>query len=174
MRTPLATALVLVITCTMARTCNATMPPYPPYPVGIPLVEHHSVPIKRTIGYGKASGFKERALFALADQANWKRVWDKHVANQHTHPALPAVDFKTEMVIAIFFRPGSGGGSIVKVAMLERNNKPELVRVYYSESKHSSTAEQLFHIVVIKQAKMPAQFYRLNDKRKSGGQYSFE
>lgn len=125
----------------------------------------HLVPIKRTIDVGQYSGLTRQAELVLKDQASWKRVWDEHVSNvmtsNWTQPALPQVDFKNEMVVAMFFGEGKNGhhgGSITQIT--ETSTK---ILVCYLEDTSSGGITTMaithpFHIVVIKRSDKPVFF----------------
>ena len=78
------------------------------------------------IGNGQ---FKERANRVIRDQADFQAFWN----NLHGHidptPAIPDVDFESEMVIAVVLGQRSSGGFSVAVDAIVRSGNSVGVRV---------------------------------------------
>ena len=63
-------------------------------------------PMLRTIDKGTESNVDDAKTVVVRDAAAWKKLWQGHAPDR----ALPAVDFSSEMVVAVFLgsRPTSG------------------------------------------------------------------
>jgi len=93
----------------------------PPIPSGSEDVAVHSpvpghVPgVPLTI----ASGISDRLRLVVRDRATWESLWQEIFARISPHPALPEVDFATDMVLVASMgsRPSGGYGILVDGAV---------------------------------------------------------
>ena len=54
------------------------------------------------ISEGSFSGINTKTEKVVDSQSQWTTLWDQHVSIQVPKPALPAVDFSSSVVVAIF------------------------------------------------------------------------
>ncbi|MBI5065915.1 protease complex subunit PrcB family protein [Candidatus Woesearchaeota archaeon] len=62
------------------------------------------------ISKGAHSAHNERTHYKISDNVTWNKVWTKTFANCSSIPAVPSVDFSTEMVLAVYMGAKSSGG----------------------------------------------------------------
>ncbi len=61
----------------------------------------------RTLEQSAHSGVRVAQNLVIRDASAWAELWGRHVAGQSPAPALPALDFSKEMVLALFAGPKS-------------------------------------------------------------------
>ena len=70
--------------------------------------------------YQYSSGYADSARLVIRDEAAWSDVWTRLVSNSGPKPALPSVDFATEMLIVATLGTRSSGGYSIKVTAAEQ------------------------------------------------------
>lgn len=76
----------------------------------------------QTIAKGVRSGIREFLETVIRNDAEWRALWQRHTSLQSTPPPLPAIDFKNELVIAIFLGEKPTGGYAVEITSAERSD----------------------------------------------------
>ena len=84
-----------------------------------------------TIDTGAQSGIRggQPQLFKIETEPEWEEFWSRHQAIVTPQPALPAVDFSREMVIAVVDRTEPSGGFLLEIAAIEEAEGSLVVRV---------------------------------------------
>jgi protease stability complex PrcB-like protein len=81
-----------------------------------------------TLGKGINSGIREPAQVVVRSQSEWVALWGRHLRTRTAPPPPPAVDFTTEMVVALFLGERSTGGYEIEVTQVERTDPGLAVR----------------------------------------------
>jgi hypothetical protein len=116
-----------------------------------------------TIEQGQHSGIKSRWMTALKRKADWQELWNKHTSNQHPQPPLPKIDFKKEMVIAVFPGGHTSGGYSVHITNVEATRTGIEVTYKHMGSGGigggvTTALSEPFHIVRVKTSKKSVNF----------------
>lgn len=123
-----------------------------PFPSSSPFTEHQIT--FETISKGYYSGHVARKDYVIVEGTEWRKLWNVVYANTSEPPALPSVDFNTEMVIAVFQGgKGSSGYAIEVTSILEKPSSLEVAVKEYSPGKESIVLPALtapFHIIKVK------------------------
>jgi hypothetical protein len=125
---------------------------------GTPVEQTVRIP-HATIEQGQRSGIRDRKLVVVRTPAEWKALWRAH-RSQGTQP-VPAIDFQTEMVVAVFAGEKSTGGYRVEIVCVEANQQ---VRVLYREAQPPPDAiriqvlTQPYHIMKLQRVDRPVVF----------------
>lgn len=75
------------------------------------------------------SGIDERARLVVRDSAQWVEVWARATKRDPTPPALPTVDFRTDMVVLVGMGRQPSFGDAVRVRSVERSTSGRRVIV---------------------------------------------
>jgi hypothetical protein len=81
-----------------------------------------------TLGKGTNSGVREQAQVVVRTQSEWVSLWGRHMRTRTAPPPPPAVDFSTEMVVALFLGERPTGGYAIEVTRVERTDTGLSVR----------------------------------------------
>jgi hypothetical protein len=111
---------------------------------------------------GSQSGVAEAGQRVARTQAEWDQLWSRMTANQVPASAPPKVDWKAEMVVALFMggRPTGGYGVTIKSVT---TGEKEIV-VAYEETAPPPDAitiqalTQPYAMAVIKRSSLPVRF----------------
>lgn len=113
------------------------------------------------------SGIKKARHAAVLDQAAWAELWNQHVAGYAPAPALPAVDFGTQMVVAVFLGERANGCASVAISGVASNGAA--LQVAYQEGKppadNVSCAQVVSapaHLVRLPKSALPVEFVLTN------------
>ncbi len=68
---------------------------------------------------GGFSGIDQAQETVLKNEKGWKNFWKNHVKNVEPAPPLPAVNFETHDIIAVFSGSQSSGGYSVEITKIE-------------------------------------------------------
>lgn len=114
-----------------------------------------------TIDIGTQSGYHKRAEIVIKDENEWERIWNLHTSNLDQIPRIPKVDFKTEMVIAIFRGEFPSSGFETEITNITEFSDKIVVTV--TETNHLGgmlldVMTYPFHIVKIKRSELPVEF----------------
>jgi len=71
-----------------------------------------------TIEQGSYSTLSERQSIVIDNAEEWKELWETMHANRQPLPELPQIDFKKEMVLAVFQGQQATGGYSIEVAKI--------------------------------------------------------
>jgi PrcB C-terminal len=110
----------------------------------------NSVPFQ-TVAKGFRSGISEPLQTVARNDAEWQTLWQKQVAVQSNPLPPPAIDFKNELVAAVFLGEKPTGGYSIEIVGAEKTNGS--LTISYSETMPRSGSmltqafTQPFHIV---------------------------
>jgi PrcB C-terminal len=105
----------------------------------------------QTVAKGFRSGIREPLQTVARNDAEWRTLWQKQVAAQSNPPPPPAIDFKNELVAAVFLGEKPTGGYSIEIVGAEKTNGS--LTISYSEtvprpgSMLTQAFTQPFHIV---------------------------
>lgn len=77
----------------------------------------------RVLAKGTHSGITRPVHEVVKSEEAWKKLWAEHTAGTEPAPALPAVDFKREMVVAALSGEQRTGGYGVEIVSVEAGPK---------------------------------------------------
>ncbi|MFT5291133.1 MAG: hypothetical protein ACI82F_003209 [Planctomycetota bacterium] len=137
-RTSLLTSLLAsLLTFSLVASCSSSgdncCPPVEPGQPGLPV--EGPLPID-VLEQGVSSGVTESLSTCIHSEERWRAFWDRHVNQYLPKPALPPVDFSTDMVVVVTLgtRPTAGygleisalslGGEVLVVESLETKPAP--------------------------------------------------
>ncbi len=111
-----------------------------------------------TLDRGSQSGIEDRREIVVEDAATWRSLWENHTEGQQPAPDRPAVDFSSEIVVAIFkgqSPDGCHGAEITNVTSATASDGSTEVSVEASYYKVTGGAcsQQItypFHIVKVR------------------------
>jgi len=107
----------------------------------------------RTIAKGVRSGVRESLQTVARNNAEWQALWQKHATAQSNPTPPPSIDFKNEIVAAVFLGDKPTGGYAIEIVGAEKTDGPLMIS--YSEksprpgSMQTQAFTQPFHIVRI-------------------------
>jgi hypothetical protein len=105
----------------------------------------------QTILSGHRSGVREPLETAARNHAQWKALWEKHVSTEPHPPALPAVDFPREIVVAVFLGEKPTGGHDIEITSVDQRDGGLVVSFAAKSPQSGSIVTQAFtqpfHIV---------------------------
>jgi hypothetical protein len=106
-----------------------------------------------TVLKGNRSGVREHLEAVARNQADWKALWQKHVSTEPNSPALPAIDFSRETVIAVFLGEKPTGGHDIEITGVEQRDGSLVVSFVERSPQPGSVVTQAFtqpfHIVKV-------------------------
>ncbi|MEK7398156.1 MAG: protease complex subunit PrcB family protein, partial [Candidatus Poribacteria bacterium] len=114
-----------------------------------------------TIGIGTQSGYHKRSALVIKDNAEWEKIWNLHTSNLDQIPRIPAVDFKTEIVIAIFRGEFRTSGYATEITNITEFSDKIVVTVTETDENGGFVLDVLtypFHIVKLKRSELPVEF----------------
>lgn len=104
---------------------------------------------------GDSSGIEDAKELVLKNERGWKNIWKNHIRNIVPPPPVPAVDFNSNDVIAVFLGTRSSGGHSVIIGDIEETTwegSPARI-VHYKTTEpgpgmmNTMALTQPFHIV---------------------------
>ncbi|NLH49806.1 MAG: protease complex subunit PrcB family protein [Myxococcales bacterium] len=84
---------------------------------------------------GQYCGVKEAGVRVVVDPGQWSQLWRNIHANCEPQPPLPAVDFKTQAVVAVFMGIRPTGGFAVRIQEVRRDGANLVVTVRETEPR---------------------------------------
>lgn len=116
----------------------------------------------REIERGASSGVSEALYVAVASEAEWRALWERHVSNRLPAPEPPEVDFREERVLAAFMGERRTGGYAVQIHSV-RVEGGELVAcvLLHEPPPDGATTDALtqpHHVVAVSGADEPVRF----------------
>lgn len=111
---------------------------------------------------GSQSGVAEPGQRVARTQAEWGQLWTRMSAGQVPPPAAPKVDWKSEMVVALFMGERPTGGFGVAIKSVTYGDK-EIV-VAYEETAPSPDAITIqaltapYAVAVVRRGSLPVRF----------------
>lgn len=117
-----------------------------------------------TIDKGFRSGIKERKFVVIKTEKEWEEFWRLHKKTFLPEQQIPPVDFKQEMVIAVFSGEKRTGGYGIEIKRVEENLEKSQLEVFFLETHLSPKSmvtqdlTQPCHIVKLKKVDVPLVF----------------
>jgi hypothetical protein len=117
-----------------------------------------------TIEKGFRSGIKERKFVVIKTEKEWEEFWRLHKKTFLPEQQIPPVDFKQEMVIAVFSGEKRTGGYGIEITRVEENLGKSQLEVFFLETHPSPKSmvtqdlTQPCHIVNLKKVDVPLVF----------------
>lgn len=116
-----------------------------------------------TIAAGQRSAITTPIQVVIRDAAAWVRLWSRHAGAATAHP--PAVDFGTEMVIALFAGRASASTAVAVARILYESDRV-VVQYTLGERRPLPMGEEgpaatPFHIVRVARSTLPVTFQLL-------------
>src|SRR5919108_3449580 len=106
----------------------------------------------QTIAKGYRSGVREPLQTVARNQAEWDSVWKKHSV-QTNPPPSPFIDFKKQIVVAVFLGEKPTGGYDVEIIRVEQSDGALVIHYREKSPLPGSIAIQAltqpFHIIQI-------------------------
>ena len=144
----------------LSATTTPTTAPSPAITDGLPANGSNPTPLAggapvafETIDVGTASGIAggQPQVFRIDTESEWEEFWSRHQAILTPQPALPAVDFTQEMVIAVLDQQKSSGGFLLEITAIEEAEGNLVIRVNRRvpepDCAVAAVITQPFHIV---------------------------
>lgn len=111
---------------------------------------------------GANSGVMSKRLVVVRDVNEFTELWNDHAANVIPQPALPDVDFGTDMVIGAFMGQQPTGGYAIEIEEIRENDAFMVVEVEMQTPGDNCVLTQAttqpFHIVLVPDTELPVQF----------------
>ena len=127
------------------------------------------VPISfSTIDKGLQSGIKGRKFVVIKTDKEWEDFWRLHKRTFLPQQPIPHVDFKQEIVIAVFSGEKRTGGHGIEIKRVEQNLEKGQLEVFFLETHPSPGAmviqglTQPYDIVKLKKFDIPVVFIAVN------------
>jgi len=117
-----------------------------------------------TIEKGFRSGIKERKFVAIRTEKEWADLWRLHEGPFSPEQHISLIDFKQEMVIAVFSGEKRTGGYGIEIRRVEENLEKSQLEVFFLETHPSPKSmltqalTQPYHIVKLKKVDVPLVF----------------
>ena len=117
-----------------------------------------------TVDQGFSSGMRDRRFIAIKTQKEWESLWREHKSAGSPSKAVPAVDFKQEMLVGVFSGERSTGGYGIEITKIEEDLAKNQLNVYFREtgpppgSMVVQMLTQPYHIVKLKRVDFPVVF----------------
>lgn len=96
-----------------------------------------------SIDNGIVSGIEEKSEWLIRTDEEWKSFWRKHKSTETPPTQAPRVNFKSEMVIAVFAGTKPSGGYTAKVAHVTRSDESITVDAVLNKPKPGSMNSQM-------------------------------
>jgi hypothetical protein len=114
-----------------------------------------------TIDHGQHSHIADAREVLARSAAEWTKVWREHAPTQ----PLPAIDFATSMVAAVFLGARRTGGFDVEITGTESQGRTLVVTYRANEPARSAPGLQVltspYHIIRIPRHDGPVRFSRV-------------
>jgi hypothetical protein len=111
---------------------------------------------------GNHCGYTEPERLVVKTKNQWGEVWGKMHRLRLSTPELPVIDFKKEMVIAVFMGERKTGGYEIEITRVTQRENKIFVEVEEkeppSESLQTMALTQPYHIILIKRSSLPVRF----------------
>lgn len=118
----------------------------------------------QTLGKGNNSAITVPRRVVIRAETDWRRLWLEHIAGLVPSPPLPQVNFRSDMVIAIF-RGETEGGFPITITEIEKRST-ELV-VFFEELSPPpgfplgvAVIRQPYHVVQVEWLSLPVMFQK--------------
>ena len=101
-------------------------------------------------------------IVVISTEDEWKKVWSQVSSPQLLKPALPEVNFETEIVIAVSMGERQTGGYGIEIKRIVRHVEEIIVEVEEQHPRPDSLVTmaltQPYHIVIIPKFDLPVRF----------------
>jgi hypothetical protein len=111
---------------------------------------------------GNHCGYTEPERLVVKTKDQWGEVWGKMHRLRLSTPELPVIDFKKEMVIAVFMGERKTGGYEIEIKKIVERENEIIVEVEERgpppESLQTMALTQPYHLIVIPKSSLPVTF----------------
>ena len=111
---------------------------------------------------GNHCGYTEPERLVVKTKDQWMEVWRKMHRLRLSTPELPLIDFKKEMVIAVFMGERKTGGYEIEIIRVTQKESKIFVEVEEkeppSDSVQTMVLTQPYHLIVIPKPSLPVTF----------------
>ena len=107
----------------------------------------------QTLAIGNRSGCETAAKMLITSEAEWQRVWAKHIATDDLKMSAPPVDWSRKSVVVLL--GGRTAGSL-EVQHIQRTE--EATTIYYVAATTGAGAVQPFHFALVDTPRGPVRF----------------
>lgn len=115
-----------------------------------------------TIERGYYSGYKAEERLLVRTERTWKKVWNIHTRQRTPNPSLPVINFKKEMIIAVFRGERQTSGYQVEITGIEKKGSEIVVTIKETSPQPGDIVmpilTQPYHIVKTKRSIRPVRF----------------
>ena len=117
-----------------------------------------------TVDRGFRSGIKERKLVTVKSEKEWGELWRLHKGAFLPEQPVLHVDFKQEMIVAVFSGEKKSGGHGIEITKIEEDQKKGELIVFFLETRPPPKAmvtqaiTQPYHIVRTERIDLPVKF----------------
>jgi PrcB C-terminal len=140
-----------------AMSACAAESPLPPNSAQMPIA-------LTTIQKGNFSGISEPLQTVIRAQAEWESLWKHHTSIQSPPSPLPSVDFRMDMIAAVFLGQKSTGGYEIEITGADFNNSvlniSYVIRSPVGGGPAIQALTQPFHIVKLPRSEAQGKFSR--------------
>ncbi|MEH6436732.1 protease complex subunit PrcB family protein [Massilia sp. DD77] len=117
------------------------------------------------------SGVATAREVVIKDQAAWSALWAEHTRNRVPAPALPEVDFSSQMLVGVF--SGDRGNGCIETSVLRTVARGSKLVVEYEERDITAVAicmaavSQPMHVVAVERVDAPVEFVKVESGAQS-------
>jgi len=117
-----------------------------------------------TLAKGSQSGVRERKFVVIKSESDWQALWASHSSLSIPPQKPPLVDFRTEMIVAVFAGEKSTGGYSIEITRVQEDTFKHALEVIVHESKPPPGAmviqalSQPYHIIKLTRIELPVSF----------------
>lgn len=124
--------------------------------------ERQSAVLVETLDQTAFSAVSAQRLVAIRDAASWTSLWAEHNSNRQPAPAVPAVDFNTKMVVAVFLGSRPNGCYSVAITRVLQGNSNTTVKYREGTPRPADVCTQVLtnpaHLAAVPLASGTVQF----------------
>ena len=121
-----------------------------------------SLPKFTTIERGYYSGYREEERLVVRRERTWKKVWNTHTMGRTSKPLPSEINFKKEMIIAVFRGERQTSDYRVEITSIEREGSEIVVTIKETSPQPgaivTSVPTQPYHIVKTKRSILSVRF----------------
>lgn len=118
-----------------------------------------------TIDKGSYSGHGLRKDYVIKDDQSWKDIWDTTYGIYIPRREAPEIDFRKDMIIAVYMGMQTTGGHSIEIQKILENKKSIDVLVEEHSPKpgfmYTQALTQPYHIVKTEMSKKKVKFKRI-------------
>jgi hypothetical protein len=126
-----------------------------------------------SIDKGSRSVKKDREFVIIKTEKEWGDLWQLHKKTSLPEQQIHPVDFKEEMVIAVFSGEKRTGGYGIEITRIEENLEKGQLEVFFLETHPFPNSiviqalTQPYHIVKLKKVDIPVVFFAGNQSERT-------